>query len=109
MTHDELEKLPEKARDTSVAITVEGKPSFCWGLAADKVVPPVLDPFFKENQITMKNINKIFQPTIEKYQKALQAADISVSSIVVAGEDANNVLAQAELSNAEKEELLNAV
>lgn len=60
MTHEEIEKLPEKARDNTIAITVEGKPSFCWGLAADKVVPPVLDPFFKENQITMKNINKIF-------------------------------------------------
>lgn len=32
-----------------------------------------------------------------------------MSSIIVAGEDANNVIEQAQLSNAEKEELLNAV
>ena len=40
------------------AILVTGTPSFSWSLAEDKVVPAVLDTFYKKNAATMKQIAK---------------------------------------------------
>lgn len=31
-----------------------GSPSFTWSLAEDKIVPDILDPFFKENASKIK-------------------------------------------------------
>lgn len=37
-------------------IETTGSPSFCWGLAEDLVVPPILDPYFKENETKRKTL-----------------------------------------------------
>lgn len=41
--------LAERLDLENDAIKVSGKPSFAWYLSEDKVAPPILDPFFKEN------------------------------------------------------------
>ncbi|CAL5989372.1 Xenobiotic-transporting_ATPase / Multidrug resistance-associated protein [Hexamita inflata] len=64
-------KLPQEVLNEEIVIKVTGKPNFTWNLASDKVVPPVMDPFFKDNERTTNFINKQFSLELKKYETGL--------------------------------------
>ncbi|CAL6010692.1 Xenobiotic-transporting_ATPase / Multidrug resistance-associated protein [Hexamita inflata] len=68
---EELRQLPQEAADDSFAIKVTGRPSFAWNLASDKIVPPVMDPFFKENEQTLAQIKRNLPLELKRYQAQL--------------------------------------
>ncbi|CAL6091960.1 Xenobiotic-transporting_ATPase / Multidrug resistance-associated protein [Hexamita inflata] len=68
---NQRDKLPQEVLNEEVALKVTGKPSFTWNLASDKVVPPVMDPFFKDNERTTNFINKKFPLELKKYELEL--------------------------------------
>ena len=55
MLPDDIKKRREK-----IAISITGRPSFTWSLASDKYVPPILDPFYKENIEKKKEMNSSY-------------------------------------------------
>ncbi|CAL6025768.1 Xenobiotic-transporting_ATPase / Multidrug resistance-associated protein [Hexamita inflata] len=69
--------LPKDLLNEEVAIKVTGKPSFTWSLATDKVIPPVMDSLYKDNQIAMNFINKKFPLELKKYALELSKYNIS--------------------------------
>lgn len=62
----QIDKLPNLENK---AISITGNPSFAWATAKDKTVPPILDPFYKENLMTMKIMNKGFNASKLKYRQ----------------------------------------
>ncbi|CAL6091958.1 Xenobiotic-transporting_ATPase / Multidrug resistance-associated protein [Hexamita inflata] len=68
---NQRDKLPQEVLNEEVVLKVTGKPSFTWNLASDKVVPPVMDPFFKDNERTTNFINKKFPLELKKYELEL--------------------------------------
>ena len=48
------------------SIKTTSKPSFCWGLREDSIIPPLLDPMFKDNMKKQKQILKRY-PQFKKY------------------------------------------
>jgi len=48
-------------------IEVTGRPSFCWALLEDMQIPPVLDPFYKENEQKKKYMVKKYKDYMEAY------------------------------------------
>jgi hypothetical protein len=63
-----------------MSIIVTGTPSFSWASAKDKVIPPIIDPFFKENQKSMRSINKNY-PILLKQLSALLIAQNQTEDI----------------------------
>ena len=81
---EQRSKLSDIVSDDD-AIKVVGKPSFIWNLAVDQIVPPVLDPFSKINETTVKTMQKTLPSIKAKYQASINKY-ASRHSIVVAGE-----------------------
>ncbi|CAL6094608.1 Xenobiotic-transporting_ATPase / Multidrug resistance-associated protein [Hexamita inflata] len=71
LNQEERKKLPDEAADDSLAIVVTGKPSFTWNLAQDKIVPPVMDPFFKENKQALAQIKRNLPMELKRYKVLL--------------------------------------
>jgi len=58
---------------SEIAISTSGKPSFCWGLASDRVSPPILDPFYNQNRQKRAVIYKKYNEWQASYKKQLEA------------------------------------
>ncbi|KAH0570876.1 Xenobiotic-transporting ATPase / Multidrug resistance-associated protein [Spironucleus salmonicida] len=61
----------EKSGDS--AIEIINKPSFTWASAKDQFVPPILDPFFKENIAILKQITSTLPKLTLKYQELVKS------------------------------------
>ena len=62
---DEISKISISEK---IAVKITGKPSFTWSLASDKIVPPILDPLYKENKNTMNYIKKNINKRIQEFE-----------------------------------------
>ncbi|CAL5985067.1 Xenobiotic-transporting_ATPase / Multidrug resistance-associated protein [Hexamita inflata] len=94
LTHEQQQKISDF--NENIAIKTINKPSFTWQLGQDKIVPEILDPFYKENNKAIKRINKTFPVELEKFKQNIQKYSTSLTTEHNEQDDFNEILSTAE-------------
>ncbi|ESU37712.1 ABC-type metal ion transporter [Giardia duodenalis] len=61
-----------KGETVPYAIKTSNQPSFCWGLREDSIIPPLLDPMFKDNMKKQRQVLQLYPRFKKHYEKKVK-------------------------------------